>query len=354
MSLVALVWFQLGLCMVLIGVAGTYLSRYGDAIAEKTGLGGGWVGLVLLATVTSLPELINGISSVTLADAPDIAVGDVLGSCVINLALLVVVDLLWRRGTCYGEASSGHVLAASLGVALIGIVALATLSPRLVTLPVFAHVGWYSPLIVLAYVGAMRALYRQEVEGAQTQSGANARYEALTLRQAASRYVVAAALVVAAGTALPFVGAELARVNGWHQSFVGTVFVAAITSVPELVVTLAALRLGALDMAFGNLLGSNLFDVAILAVDDVLYLRGPILEHAATVHTVSALSAMLMSALVVLGILLRPRRRLLRAVTWVSVALLAVYLVNLWIVAFPPSERFVAAPSPAPTPVLRH
>lgn len=348
MSPVAVVWLEFAACMALIGVAGTYLSRYGDAIAEKTGLGGSWIGLVLLATVTSLPELINGISSVTLADTPDIAVGDVLGSCVFNLALLVLLDLLWRRETCFRQANHGHVLAATLGVALIGLVALAALLPREAALPSIAHVGWYTPLILLVYVGAMRALYRQETRSALVRADAQVRYATMTLHQASTRYVIAAAVVVAAGTALPFVGAELARINGWHQSFVGTVFVAATTSVPELVVTLAALRLGALDMAIGNLLGSNLFDVAILAVDDLLFLRGPILEHVAPVHAVSALSAILMSALVALGVLLRPRRRLFGTVTWVSAALLAVYLLNVVAVYSGSGEPFAPGPGSAP------
>jgi len=84
-------WLQFVVCAVLIGYTGTKLSRYGDIIAEKTGLGGAWIGLALMATVTSLPELVTGISSVTLADAPDIAVGNVLGACVMNLAMIVIL-----------------------------------------------------------------------------------------------------------------------------------------------------------------------------------------------------------------------------------------------------------------------
>lgn len=72
-------------CTAAIVYSGTRLSKYGDIIAEKMGLGRAWVGLVLLASVTSLPELITGISSVTFVVAPDIAVGDVLGSCIFNI-----------------------------------------------------------------------------------------------------------------------------------------------------------------------------------------------------------------------------------------------------------------------------
>lgn len=74
------------------------LSRYGDAIATLTGLSRNWVGLILLATVTSLPELVTGLSAVTVAAAPDIAVGDALGSCVFNLAILAMIDVSYRQG----------------------------------------------------------------------------------------------------------------------------------------------------------------------------------------------------------------------------------------------------------------
>ncbi|MBZ0187768.1 MAG: hypothetical protein K8F91_16095, partial [Candidatus Obscuribacterales bacterium] len=80
-----LVYLAFGLCTLVIFYAGTQLSTYGDVIAEKTGMGRTWVGLVLLASVTSLPELVTGFSSVLINDLPDIAVGTVLGSCMCNI-----------------------------------------------------------------------------------------------------------------------------------------------------------------------------------------------------------------------------------------------------------------------------
>ncbi|MEK7789952.1 MAG: sodium:calcium antiporter, partial [Planctomycetota bacterium] len=81
-------WFGFIVCTAVIVYSGTKLAKYGDIIAEKTGLGRMWIGVVLMASVTSLPELVTGISSVTYAGVPDIAVGDVLGSCVFNMLIL--------------------------------------------------------------------------------------------------------------------------------------------------------------------------------------------------------------------------------------------------------------------------
>lgn len=91
------------------------------------------------------------------------------------------------------------------------------------------------------------------------------------LRTAVFRFVLADCVVAGAGGWLPFVATDLANAMAWNKSFVGSLFVVLATSLPELAVTLSALRIGALDMAIGNLLGSNLFNVAIIAVDDVFY-----------------------------------------------------------------------------------
>ena len=112
----------------------------------------------------------------------------------------------------------------------------------------------------------------------------------------------------------------------------GTLFVAFATSVPEVVVTLAALRIGALDMAIGNVLGSNLFNVAILAVDDIFYLPGPLFDHVSPIHSVSAVSAIMMSGIAIVGLLYRPTTNLFRKVGWISLFLFLVYLLNSYVI----------------------
>jgi cation:H+ antiporter len=175
----------------------------------------------------------------------------------------------------------------------------------------------------------MRSVFRYERAELESYTEERAeRYPHITLRQAAWRYAGAAAVVVAAGTWLPFVGQALAKAMGWHLTFVGTLFVAAATSLPEGVVTITALRVGALDMAVSNLLGSNLFNGLLVAVDDVLFAKGPILAHVSSLHGLSALSAIMMTGVVVIGLIYRPRERLLRVMGWASLMLFSIYLVN--------------------------
>ena len=327
-----LVWFSLIICIAAIGFAGARLSRYGDVIAEKTGMGRGWVGLILLATVTSLPELVSGISAVTIAGVPDIAVGDVLGSCVFNLAILVIVDFLHPKESLYSRASRGHILSAGFGILLLGTVAFSLLLARRGETLAIGHIGAYTPLIVTIYLLAMRTLYQYERrEVAEFVEDVAERYPHISLRRAAIGYALAAAVTVAAGIWLPFVGAAIAREMGWHDSFVGTLLVAAATSAPEVAVSVAAVRMGAIDMAVANLLGSNLFDILILAIDDIFYLKGPILAHVSQAHALSAVSAIIMTGMAVVGLFYRPAGPLWRSVSWISVFMLALYLLNSYI-----------------------
>jgi len=317
-------WLEFAGCLAFIGYAGYNLTRYADAIAEKSRFSASWTGLVLLATVTSLPELMTGASAVTVASAPNIAIGDVLGSAVFNLFLLALVDLLRHGDSIYAHASRGHIVSAAFGIGMLGIVLIGlVLGDRG---PALAHVGWYSAAIVAAYALAIHALLRYERGLTPAALHMAPRHPHLTLRQAGLRYALFATAVIAAGAWLPFVGVDLARAMGWSNTFVGTLFIALVTSVPEIVTTVAAARIGALDMAIGGVLGSNLFDVVIVALDDLLYLRGPILADVSSAHAVSAASAIVMSACVVAALWVRPRRS-----GWTSAVPIALFLLNAWV-----------------------
>lgn len=322
-----LAWTKFAICAALIGLAGPALTRYGDIIARRTGLSRTWIGLMLLATATSLPELFTGISAVTIAAAPNIAVGDALGSCVFNLAMLVVLDAMHRREPMYGRMDQGHALTAGFGVILIGFAGASLLLGRdSPDLKIF-HVGFYTPIIMLLYLVAMRAAFIYERRRPRPPAEADSDPQ-MTLATAITRYLAAGAIVVGAGTWLPFVGVEIADVMGWRTTFVGTLLIAGATSLPELVVTISALRLGALDMAAANLLGSNLFDMLVLAVDDLAYARGPLLSVASPAHAVTAFAAVIMSGIVVVALLYRPATRFHGTIGWVSLALLVVYLLS--------------------------
>ena len=315
-----------------IAVAGPYVSRNGDIIAEKTNLSGGWIGLVLIATVTSMPELVTGVSAVTYWDLPDIAAGDALGSCVFNLAILIVVDFMLRGEPVYSRANRGHIISGGFGIVLIGFVALTILIEQNGGGLRLGHIGISTPIMLLLYAGAMRTVFVYERDHREQFSEDVARrHPDVTLGMAARRYAAAAAAIAVAGVALPFAGSAIADIMGWNRTFVGTLLIAGATSLPELVVTIAAVRYGALNMAVAGLLGSNLFNMLILAIEDELYLPGPLLAHVSPAHAVSAISAMIMTGIAIIGLQFGPRSRIFGTVGWASLAIFTVYLFNSYV-----------------------
>ena len=121
-------------------------------------------------------------------------------------------------------------------------------------------------------------------------------------------FTIAAIAVIGAGTWLGFIGDELSEITGLNASFIGTLFLAICTSAPEIVVSISALRIGAPDMAVGNVIGSNLFNMgAIIFVDDLFYTTGPILSYTSADHIIIGLFAILMSCVVIIGLIYRPR-----------------------------------------------
>lgn len=320
-----------------LGVAGFYLTLYGDAIAEKTGLGGTWVGLVMLATVTSLPELVTGISAVRLVHAPNIALGDAAGSCVFNLLLIVMLDFLHRGASVYTRLSQGHILAAGFSVILLGFVAFNILLAQHGMSVAIGHVGIVTPVIVLFYGVAVYTVFQYEKANLAEHAGEIAdRYPDISLRKALAIYFLAATAVVLLALRLPVTAEHMAEIMGWHGTFVGTLFVALATSLPELAVTVSALRIGALDMAISDLFGSNLFDLFIVAVDDVAYTEGPLLAAVSPMHLISIQAAIMMTGIAVVGLLYRPKYRVFKTVGWASLFMLSIYVLNMTVLYLRP------------------
>lgn len=315
---------QLLVSAVLIGRGGFLLCVAAERLADAHGWKRGWVGLVMLATVTSLPELVSGGSAVVAVGAPNLAVGGALGACVFNLAFLAIVEGLQAQEPLYRQAAPTHLLSAAFGVVMLGFVAMSVIIGPVA--PFLLHIGVYSPGLLLLYFLALRSMHRHERESGappapspQQRAGARAEWR---------RFTLAALVVVAAGLWLPHAADQVASHAGLTRSFVGTVVMAMLTTLPEVAVTLSALRLRAVDLAIANLLGSNLFNVAVLAIDDALYLPGPLLAAVRPVHAATAISAVVMTGLVMIGLVLRPQRLLLRRVSWIGIGLGAAYLLN--------------------------
>lgn len=324
-----LLWISFFVCTGAIVYSGTKLARYGDVIAEKTGMGRTWIGLVLIASVTSLPELITGISSVTFAGVPDIAAGDAIGSCVFNMLILSVLDAFCRQCPISSRAHHGHVLSGSMGILLLSIVSVSIYAGR--DLFRFGWIGPYTLVFGTVYFIAMRlilAYEKREIAAYVKEVAVELKYKELDAKTAYIQYGVNALVVIAAAVFLPGIGKGIAQATGLGQTFVGNVFIALSTSLPEVVVSVSAVRMDAIDMAIGNLFGSNIFNIFILAVDDVFFTKGPLLAFVSPSNIISALSAVAMTTIAIIGLTYRAERKHL-FLAWDSIAIIGVYMSNL-------------------------
>ncbi len=325
----ALVWVQFIICLVIIIVAGSRVARYGDLLGKKTGLGRVWIGVVVLAAITSLPELATGISSVTFLGQPDLTVGNLFGASLINLMIIAIIDLVFTRGHVLLYLGSGIVLSTVFSVMMIAGAAVSIyLVQEGLGLTVFGHIGIYSLMLFCFYLFSQYVILRfqPEVIEAQPFISPVPPPQDLSLRKLFAMFSLASVATIGAGVWLAFIGSQIAEITGLSATLVGVFFLAICTTAPEMVVSISAVRLGALDMAVGNLVGSNLFNMGVVIfIDDIFFTAGPILQNVDTAHIVAALFAISMSCIVIIGIVFKPKRWLKYWVGIDTVALAILY-----------------------------
>ena len=322
-------WLGFIVCTAVIIYSGAKLSKYGDIIAEKTGLGRAWIGVVLMASVTSLPELVTGISSVTYAGVPNIAIGDVLGSCVFNMLIIAFLDAVYRPMPISTKAHHGHILSAGFGIILLSIVGISLFLGK--SISPLGWIGPYSLLFVIIYFIAIKLVFsyeKRQIAAYMKERAVELKYKDIATKTAIINYSVNAVVVIIAAAFLPKIGEGIAETTGLGQTFVGNIFIAFSTSLPEVVVSIAAVRIDAVDLAIGNLFGSNIFNILILAIDDIFFIKGPILSFADPNHIISALSAITMTTIAIIGLTYRAERKPL-LLAWDSIGIVLVYVINL-------------------------
>ena len=324
-----MIWFKFALCLAIVLFAGTKLAQYGDAIAEKTGLGRIWIGLVLVALITTMPELVTSVSSVALVGSPDLALGTLLGSCCFNLSILAVLDILHRRTPVLSAASPRHVISAGWAASLVAIAGASIIAADRFSV---LHSGWLgipSIVIIVLYLLGMWWTFRRERGARVPDTQATALlYDNFTARRVWIGFALASAAVIAAGIWLSFIGDEISTTTGWGGTFVGTLFLAVTTSAPELVVAIGALRLGAIDLAVADILGANMLDIAMIVPVDLAHGQGFVLSAVSRSHVIIASVAVMMTLLVIVGLRFPQKRKTFRVASWYAPLLIILYVVG--------------------------
>lgn len=315
------------ICTGVIFFAGTRLSFYSDVIAEKTGIGRTLIGLFLVASITSLPEIVNSVSAVTYVQVPDIAAGDLIGSCTFNLLIIALLDLFHRQPPISSLAQPSHIISGGFGILQLSVVVISIFLGE--NMPRLGWIGLNSFVFLLVYLLGMRFAFQYDKKlrhkGCYLDTPI---YPEISLNKAILRFVINAIFVIIAALFLPKIGEGIAERTGLGQTFVGNILIACSTSLPETVVCFGALRCQAVDLALGNVMGSTMFNIAILGIIDFIYPRGSILFLVNPNHTISALSAIIITAVVIISLTYRSSKKYL-FLSLDGMIIIIVYILNI-------------------------
>ncbi len=335
-------WVRLLAAALVVVLAGIKLSKYGDLLSKRLKLGQALVGMIFVAFATSLPEIVTCISAVAIQKAPGLAVGNGFGSIAFNLAIIFVVDVMAGKKSLFHYVSKGAARPGWLSMIIItvfgGALALERFVPQVPMIPGL-RVGAGSLLVLVAYFAGMWWLAGRarseaaaaEPEAEKKKNGEGAR---ISLAGIFVRYAIVALAILWAGLNLSAAGDRIAEQHGLGTTFVGVIFLAVATSLPELTVAISAARAGLYEMILGNIFGANMFNVVVIAVADFFYREGAL--AGATVNgsealpgVISVVFAAAITCVAVFGVRARIKTRIWRA-TLPSIVILALYLGMTW------------------------
>ncbi|HHO77016.1 MAG TPA: sodium:calcium antiporter [Deltaproteobacteria bacterium] len=297
-------WFRFVLASLVIFFAGRYLSDLADETADITGLSKGFIGALILGIITSLPELIGTISAVAYKSNPDLGVGNIFGSNLFNIAILsLAIVLFGSRVAGNGwkwRSNFSAYLSISLSAFLVMLIGMCSFSQKSCAL-------WGDIFILAFYLLGMWIYSRQGFEEQDLQA-VHERKPGRSLKVNIILICVSGVLVVGAGVLLADACDDIARNTYLTSTFVGSLFMAAATSLPELVVTMRLLGLGNISMATGNIFGSNLMNLTIIAFADLMYAKS-VYAAVTPAQTVTLGAGILMSGIFLAGTLVRAKRK---------------------------------------------
>ncbi len=325
-------WIEFFILVLVIFFTGKNLVKYGDILAEKLNIGKNIIGLIFIASITSLPELITGISAASYVQSPDLVAGEIFGSCMANLFLLAILDGFVRDQPLTTKVHYGFSLSSSFGIILISLAGASLLLDDIIP-----SIGWISVssfVIVFVYIIALKLTTdyeRRLIATATKEVAEELKYEKIKLREVVIKYSLNAVFIIVAATFLPDIGYKITETFGLTQTFFGTLFIAITTSLPELAVSIAAVKLDLVQIAVANLLGSNIFNIFILPITDIFYTKGSIFADMGFINLLPASFAVLMTGIVMVGLVYKAERKFFR-LAYESIALILIYTIGIYII----------------------
>jgi cation:H+ antiporter len=321
-----MVWIQFILSAAVVVYAAIKLAEYGDIIAVRTKLGGLFVGTIFLAGATSLPELIASISSFR-AGVPNLAAGNFFGSNMVNVMLLAIVDLVNYQVPLLRRIAISHALTAGLTTVLMLVAIISMVAGFDGTI---GWVGWDSLLIIALYFGGIWLIQRESQGPGPDPHAPEPAPGFPTMRRGVIGFALTAVLLMLVVPFLVNASTEIATITGLGTGFVGTALLSVVTSLPELLAALAAMRMNAFDMAVGNLFGSSVFNMLGMGIADFFLVDGRFLGAIDPNFVLVALIGLLLTNMALIGNLARVERKFL-FIELDAIAIIVVYLLGMFL-----------------------
>lgn len=295
-----------------IGVAGVALAGEADRLADRSGLGEAVMGALFLGGVTSLSGIVTSVTAAAEGHA-GLSVGNAVGGIAVQTAFLGIADIAYRKANLeHAAASAANLTQGALLITLLSIPLFAMAAPPVTVMgvspaSVVIVVGYAAGLrlIAMAHDAPMWLPRRTSETRRDTPEPPREGEPALPILWL--RFAVFAAAVAGLGYAVAQTGIAIAGTTGLSETFVGAMFTATATSLPELVTAVAAVRRGALTLAVADILGGNSFDVMLVAFSDVAYRGGSIFHAIDNQHLLIISLSMIMTGVLLLGLLRRER-----------------------------------------------
>ncbi len=262
---------------------------------------------------TSLPEVVTCVRAAMIG-SPDLAGGNIYGSILFNLALIALIDLVQGRGPLTARRKKILVLTGILSVTAISF----SILGMLLDLPfALGWVGFDTVAIVAVYLvgsGMIMGLdknmssFALPGEGAP-ETGGDHQARKKGMHRGILIFAAAGMVIILAGTGLTDAADRIALETGMSQTLVGSLLIALSTSLPELVTTMTAVRMGQVEMAVGNVFGANFFNILLLFITDLFYRKGPILPGLSDQNVIVAVVAIFLTLVAVISLVYPFRRQ---------------------------------------------
>ena len=289
------IYAALAVCVVFLSIK---LANYVDLIDKKTDLSGAFIGGVILAAVTSLPELFTSISAVLFVKQPDLVMGNILGSNLFNMCIFGGAALIAAKSLCKSTIGNSHLKTTVITFVMFAIMLLPVVFKKDYTV---VGISVYSIILLVLYACSIKFMAGDsaETEGEDTSD--------LTLKQIIIRFIIMAVLLVTASIFITVAADHLSEEFNLGKTVGGALFLGVATSLPELTSSIALIRKGNFNACAGNVMGSGVFNFCIISVADILYRGGSV--YISNDKSSSYLNIFGLVATAVVGIILIMKQR---------------------------------------------